>query len=356
MKKLVSLILVVAMAITMLACSGKTEQTTTTQPAAQTQADAPKQETPAVKPMDINFGAGAMGGTYYTVASTIKTVVEENCPSVKSVTVMTGGSNQFTNECQFDGTVDVFMNTLDALNYAYSGAGKQGFEAGVKYDKLNVLSLMYGMPLMLITLESNPIATAAEVKGKVGVGSATLQGPTTDLLKAAGVANPDVAVINDYNQLNQGLIDGTYEAVIHTGPAPQAYTLSLISFAKVKILPLGEGAAKRAVEAGGDASFCQIVTVAKGAYEFVVEDYETIARTASITCSEELPEQVVYEIVKAIYEHGDAITAVVPFSEMNKEGMQAVADSGLLNMPVHPGARKYYEEIGIVFPASVPVK
>lgn len=338
MKKLLSLVLVVIMCVSLVAFGSRNAQ-----------AD-------SVKPMDINFGAGAMGGTYYTVASTIKTIVEENCPSVRSMTVMTGGSNQFAYECQFEGTVDIFLNTLDALNYAYSGAGKQGFEAGVKYDKLNVVSLMYSMPLMLLTLESNPITDASQIKGKIGCGSATLQGPTTDLLKAAGVANPDVAVINDYNQLNQGLIDGTYEAVIHTGPAPQAYTLSLISSAKVKIVPLSEGTAKRAVEAGGDASFCQIVTVPKGAYEFVVEDYETIARTSSITCNEDLPEQVVYEIVKAIYENSDAIKAVVPFSEMDKDGMQAVADSGLLNMPVHPGARKYYEEIGIVFPDSVPVK
>ncbi len=343
MKKIFAVIMCAVMLMSLAACgsSGGTTSAPTTAKA-------------EVKPIDINFGAGAMGGTYYTVASTIKTLVEGHCPSVKSFTVMTGGSNQFANECQFEGTVDIFMNTMDALNYAVSGAGKQGFEAGVKYDKLNLLTLMYGMPLMFVTLDSNPITDLSQVTGKVGVGSATLQGPTTDMLKANDVTNPDVAVINDYNQLNQGLIDGTYEVIVHTGPAPQAYTLNLISAAKVKIVSLKAGSAQAAVSAGGDATFCQIVTVPKGAYEFVTEDYETIARTSSITCNKELPEQVVYEITKAIYEGSEAIGGVITFSEMNKDGMQALADSGLLNMPVHPGARKYYEEIGVKFPASVP--
>jgi len=350
MKKFLSLLLSAAMLVSLVACGGDPAPAGSSSPAA-------SQGTEAVKPVDINFGAGAMGGTYYILASTMKTLAEENCPSIKSFTVQTGSSNQFANECSKEGIVDIFMNTLDALNYAYQGIGKQGFTEGDPLDNLNLVTLMYGMPLMLVTLESNSgIQSAADITGVVGCGSATLSGPTTDLLKAAGVKEPNVAVINDYNQLNQGLIDGTYQAVIHTGPAPQAYTLNLIASADVKIVPLAAGTAQRAVESDGDATYCQIVTVPKGAYEFVTEDYETIARTSSITCNEEVSEQVIYEFVKAIYENRDDIEAVAAFSEMNKEGMQAVANSGLVNMPIHPGARKYYEEIGITFPDSVPVK
>ena len=365
MKKIFVLMLSVAMTLSLVSC-GDSKAPAASTPAASTPATStPAASTPApnanpmpeVKPMDINFGGGAMGGTYYIVASAMKTLAEENCDSVKSFTVLTGSSNQFANECSKEGTVDIFMNTLDALNYAYQGIGKQGFTEGDALDNLNVVSLMYGMPLMLVTLESNSnIQSAADITGTVGVGSATLAGPATDLLKAAGVENPDVAVVNDYNQLNQNLIDGTYQAVIHTGPAPQAYTLNLIASADVKIVSLPAGTANAAVGMGGDATYCQVVKVPKGAYEFVTEDYETIARTASITCNEEIPERVIYEFVKAVYENSDAIESVISFSEMNKEGMQAVANSGLLNMPVHPGARRYYEEIGITFPSSVPVK
>lgn len=351
MKKFLVLMLSAAMTLSLVSCGD---------PAAPNPATSDPSTSDAmteVKPMDINFGAGAMGGTYYIVASAMKALAEENCDSIKSFTVLTGSSNQFSNECSKDGTVDIFMNTLDALNCAYQGIGKQGFTEGDALDNLNVVSVMYGMPLMLVTLESNSnIQSAADITGTIGVGSATLAGPTTDLLKAAGVENPDVAVVNDYNQLNQNLIDGTYQAVIHTGPAPQAYTLNLIASADVKIVPLPAGTAEAAVSMGGDAAYCQVVKVPKDAYEFVTEDYETIARTASITCNEEIPERVIYEFVKAVYENSDAIESVISFSEMNKEGMQAVADSGLLNMLVHPGARRYYEEIGITFPANVPVK
>jgi TRAP-type uncharacterized transport system substrate-binding protein len=42
------------------------------------------------------------------------------------------------------------------------------------------------------------------------------------------------------------------------------------------------------------------------------------------------------------------------FREMTIETMQKALDSGVVKVPVHPGARRYFEEKGVKFPASVP--
>jgi TRAP-type uncharacterized transport system substrate-binding protein len=119
------------------------------------------------------------------------------------------------------------MNTIDALYFAYAGTGQQGFPKDTKMDKVNLLGIMYNHLFTYEALKSSPINTLADIgTGKVAVPSPTMAGPTTDLLRASGIENPNVVVVNDYNQMNQGLRDGTFVTIMHGGAAPWHRLLS----------------------------------------------------------------------------------------------------------------------------------
>lgn len=351
MKRIFAFMLTIVMVLSLAACGSSpapAEKPNGSTPTGQT-SQQPQPAEPKVDPVDINFGAGAMGGNYYIIAGAMKTVAESHCDAIKSMSVLAGSSSQFMAECQ-EGEVDMFMNTLDALYYGYAGTGQQGFPKDVCYDKSNFVTIMYNHLMLYVALESSPINNLSDITGKVAVPSPTMVGFTEDLLRACGVENPQVDAINDYNQMGQALKDGTYQVVMHGGPIPHSATVELAASSEIKAVSMTEEQCKKCIAEGPDSGMCQVFTIPAGSYDFLTEDYVTIGRAATITCSEDLNEEAVYQFTKAIYENKDEIIAVyAPMSEMTLDVIQDAANAGVIKVPIHPGAKRYYEEQGIKF-------
>jgi hypothetical protein len=90
-------------------------------------------------------------------------------------------------------------------------------------------------------------------------------------------------------------------------------------------------------------------TIPAGTYPFVTEDIPTVAETSYLVAKLGLPEDVVYYSLKAIFNHKDILFAAAPEfeKELSPEGIAAsVAISQRTGVPFHPGALKFYREIG----------
>jgi len=75
-----------------------------------------------------------------------------------------------------------------------------------------------------------------------------------------------------------------------------------------------------------------------------LEDVETLAVLATFSTSEEVPEQVVYVVTKEVFENLDQFRQEHPaLVTLTKEGMLEG-----LHAPLHPGAKKYYQEVGLI--------
>jgi TRAP transporter TAXI family solute receptor len=69
--------------------------------------------------------------------------------------------------------------------------------------------------------------------------------------------------------------------------------------------------------------------------------------TTNLVTTDSLPEEAAYRIVKAIYENKEGlIKGHVGFKGFNKE--LAGSSEALGGLPMHPGALKYYKEIGLI--------
>ena len=85
------------------------------------------------------------------------------------------------------------------------------------------------------------------------------------------------------------------------------------------------------------------VNIPKGAYTSTTEPVTTFGGYATIVTSAKVSEDVVYEVVRAVFENLDDFKALHPaYAILTPEGM---IKNGL-SAPLHPGAVKYYKEKG----------
>lgn len=88
-------------------------------------------------------------------------------------------------------------------------------------------------------------------------------------------------------------------------------------------------------------------TIEAGAYDFVAEDQPTIRYPTYVVASPDMPEEQVYRILKALYDHTEEMQRIHPSMSdpefgFSLENGAKVADA----IPLHPGAQRYYEEAG----------
>jgi len=80
------------------------------------------------------------------------------------------------------------------------------------------------------------------------------------------------------------------------------------------------------------------------AYKFLKSDVPTVAARNILACKADLPDDLVYEITKALHEKNAFLSGIhVVLKGMNPGFM---ADLG--GIPLHPGAEKFYKEIGVL--------
>ena len=75
------------------------------------------------------------------------------------------------------------------------------------------------------------------------------------------------------------------------------------------------------------------------------EDVETFGVKATFVSSAEVPDDVVYQVTKAVFENFEDFKKLHPaFADLEKEDMVTQA----LSAPLHAGAEKYYQEAGMM--------
>jgi TRAP transporter TAXI family solute receptor len=94
-----------------------------------------------------------------------------------------------------------------------------------------------------------------------------------------------------------------------------------------------------------DNAYYSKAVIPGGMYRGTDGDVETFGVRATFVTSAAVPDEVVYQVVKAVFENFDDFTKLHPaFASLQKEEMVSAA----LSAPLHPGAEKYYKEAGLM--------
>ena len=297
----------------------------------------------AAKTTFISIGTGGTGGIYYPYGGGVAEIWSRYVKGVRAVAEVTGASVENVKLAHKGETV-IGEVMADVAVAGYEGLSK------FKGKKHNILSMaiMYPNLLQMVALKKNSITNIEQVKGKnISTGS---PGSGTNfmaevVLKALGIPLDSYKDSRlSFTESSNALRDGTIEiGTWSVGPGTSSI-LDLATTHDINIIPFTSEQAKKILVANKSYSF---VELAGGVYRGVDKPVPTIGVWNVIICQKSLDTDLVYELVKALYEHNDYLCKIHP-SAAYTTPENAVKYSPI---PLHPGTIKYLKEKGIKVPA-----
>ena len=336
MKKLLAVLLAALMLFTLAACGGNGDDTTSTEPGTDAAPEANKELI-----TNIVTGTGGNQGTYYAFTTAVGQILSTD--DYKFVVQSTGGS-QANIEMIEDGEAQFAIVQNDVMNYAYEGTN--GFTAPVTC--FSAIGCVYAEVCQVIATKSSGIKTIADLAGKnvaVGDAGSGVYYNATQILAAAGLdidkdINKTAASFGDAATL---LKDGAIDAAFITAGTPTPAVSDLATSTDIVAVDLGEDVINKLM---ADYPFYAKHEYTSADYAFIGDDASTtVAIMATFIVTNDMSEEQAYEITKNLWEKQDDIAvAHAKGKEMSKD----TAAAAIGNVPLHPGAEKFYKEIGVI--------
>lgn len=288
----------------------------------------------------VKIATGGTAGVYFPLGGAVAEILNKNVEGVNASAETTGASVANINMLK-EHEVELAFIQNDITYYAANGV--EMYE-GQKVDELCGISSIYPETIQIVTLGKTGIKEIADVKGKrVAVGSAGsgTEANARQILEAYGITYDDITVqYLSFAEAANSLKDGNVDVAFVTAGFPTAAIMDIAAQHEVVLLEVEEGIADQLIE---DYPFYSKVVIPAGTYTKQEDDVNTVAVMAMLVVTEDMDEDLAYNITKAIYDNIDRLVVAHPVGKMiTKEG-------ALDGMPIelHPGAAKYFEEEGI---------
>lgn len=290
----------------------------------------------------IGIGTGGTGGIYYPYGGGVAEIWSKHVPGVKAVAEVTGASVENVKLAHKGETVigEVMGDVAEA---GYKGLSK--FQ-GKKHDILS-MAIMYPNLLQIVTLKDSGITDVSQVSGKnISTGSpgSGTNFMTEAVFKALGISldaydDSRLSFTESANALRDGtIVVGSWSV----GPGTSSI-LDLATTHDIRILGFSDAQQKQILAANDTYS---AVELSGGVYPGVDDPVPTIGVWNVMICQASLDEDLVYKLVKALYEHRDYLEKIHPSASYTTPE-NAVKYSPI---PLHPGTIKYLEEVGVDVP------
>ncbi|MGR3695597.1 MAG: TAXI family TRAP transporter solute-binding subunit [Sagittula sp.] len=291
----------------------------------------------------ITIGTGGQTGVYYVVGQSICRLVNRNTAEtgIKCTAPSTGGSIANINAIAAD-DMDMGVAQSDWQYHAYNGTSE--FE-GKQFDKERAVFSVHSEPFTVVARADSGVSSFDELFGKrVNVGNpGSGQRATMDVvLNAMGKSDADFALASELKPAEQSaaLGDNKVDAIIYTVGHPNGSIQEATSTVDAKLVPVTGEAIDKLVS---ENPYYAKAVIPGGMYAGNPDDVETFGVKATFVTSSDVPDDVVYEVVKAVFDNFDRFKGLHPaFSTLQEEEMISAG----LSAPLHPGAEKYYRERG----------
>lgn len=289
----------------------------------------------------FRIGTGGTGGTYYPLGGIIANAISTDKVNVSAVA--TNGSVANVNGI-VGGSMESGFSQADINSWAFNGTGI--YEGKPKVEELRFIANLYPESVHIVVKKNSGIKTVADLKGKrVSLdepGSGTLVNARA-ILAVFGVTEKDIKP--EYlkqQQCADKLKDGTLDGYFQTTGFPQGTLTELAATNGFDLLAI-DGASRDKILA--QYKFFTKDQIPDGTYKDV-KGVETIAVGAQWVTTAKQPDDVVYEITKALW--SDKTRAALDAGHAKgKVITKATALEGL-GIPLHAGAEKFYKEAGLL--------
>ncbi|MCG2740348.1 MAG: TAXI family TRAP transporter solute-binding subunit, partial [Syntrophaceae bacterium] len=295
----------------------------------------------ADKKIFLTLASGSPGGAYYPLGGGMSVIIQKTVEGFRCAAESTGASVE-NSRLVGNGDSDMGM-VMGSVGYNAS-QGKAPFEK--KYDVV-ALFQMYPAPQHLVTTAQSGIKSIADLKGKKvsidvpGSGCSTM---AKIILEEAGFnLEKDLTIANlSQTESVQALKDGVVDAVFFNFAYPGSAVMDLAATRDIVLVPVDQKLADKIVKK--HPYYVKIVIPGK-TYSKVDQDVLCLGDSNVMIANKNMKDDVAYKVVKAIYsnvkEGKYALINVHPVAAQLTP--QNAVNSPL---PLHPGAAKYFKEVG----------
>lgn len=292
----------------------------------------------------VVIGTGGQTGVYYQVGGAICRLVNKGTANHDiNCTHTTGGSVTNINGLR-SGNLDMGVAQSDWQFHAYNGTAPDQFPEGA-YKELRSVFSVYPEPFTVVARTDSGIKTFADLKGKkvnVGNPGSGSRGTMEIVMDKMGWTMDDFAVASELKSSEQAaaLCDGKVDAIIFTAGHPNGFTQEATTTCDAIIVPV-DNAETQALAA--DNPYYALTTIPGGMYKGTDTDTVTFGVAATFVSTTNTDSEVVYQMVKAVFENFKRFKKMHPaFANLKESDMI----SKNLSAPLHEGAVRYYKEKG----------
>lgn len=294
----------------------------------------------------ITIGTGGVTGVYYPAGGAICRLVnmDRKEHGIRCSVESTGGSIYNLNALR-KGELDLAVVQSDWQYHAYNGTGK--FAQDGPNKKLRSVFSLHPEPFTVVASKASGVKNFKDLAGKrVSVGDpGSGQRATAEvLMKEMGWTMDSFSVAAELKaaEQSQALCDGKLDAFFYTVGHPSGAIKEATTSCDSVLVNVDNKASRKLVR---DNPYYRMVTIPGGMYRGNEKDIITFGVAATLVTTSDVPEDVVYNVVKAVFENFDSFKRLHPaFANLEKEEM--VRDA--LSAPLHAGAKKYYREVGLL--------
>lgn len=294
----------------------------------------------------VTIGTGGVTGVYYPAGGAIARLVNKNKAEtgIRASVESTGGSVYNVNAIAA-GELDLGVAQSDIQYQAFHGTGKFA-EQGANPELRAVFSL-HPEPYTVVARKDSGIKNFTDLAGKrfnVGNPGSGSEATTMVVLDAMGWDKSKFKLASQLKPSEQStaLCDNKVDAITYTVGHPNG-SIKEATTSCESVLVTVDGPAIEKLIAAHD--YYRTATIPGGMYRNNPEDTMTFGVGATFVSSSAVPEEVIYTVVKSVFENFDDFKKLHPaFNNLKKEEM--IKDG--LSAPLHAGAIKYYKEAGLM--------
>jgi TRAP transporter TAXI family solute receptor len=306
----------------------------------------PVSQAEAVENQFVTIGTGGVTGVYYPTGGAICRLVNKTRKEhgIRCSVESTGGSVYNLNTIRA-GELDMGVAQSDWQYHAYHGTSK--FKNQGPNKDLRAVFSVHPEPFTVVARSDSGIKNFMDLKGKrvnIGNPGSGQRGTMEIAMDAVGMTEKDfkLAAALKSSEQSTALCDNKVDAIIFTVGHPNGSIKEATTSCDSVLVTVDGPAIDKLV---ADNDYYRTATIPGGMYRGTDADTKTFGVGATFVSSTNVPENVIYNVVKAVFENFDDFKKLHPaFGVLKKEEM--IKDG--LSAPLHAGAVKYYKEAGLM--------